>query len=103
MVKPPPPEEQQCRRLLVGYFDDQGTKTKALAIRACNFDLNYSMLEAEDGLEPGEQPEPLNEEGLLYFADRLDFNHFRSLDEAKAHYEAYWKDNGWGPISWEEP
>ena len=53
--------------LKVGVWLYDGTAKKPVDIVGLPYDWWFSMAEADDMLEPGEEPMPLNEKGFLYY------------------------------------
>ena len=70
--------------LKVGTWLYDGTAEKPVDIVGLPYDWWFSLAEADEMLEPGEVPMPLNEKGLLYYV------RFRSAGEAN---EPIWVDS----------
>ncbi len=51
----------------VGKWRYDGAADEVVRIVGLPFDYHYSLAEADDQLEPGEKPEPLGPDGLLYY------------------------------------
>jgi|SRR5690606_284712 len=71
--------------LKIGTWLYDGTTERPVDIVGLPYDWWFSLAEADDMLEPGEEPMPLNKEGLLYYV------RFRCAGEAT---EPTWVDSG---------
>ena len=67
-----------------GIWLYDGIAEKSVDIISLNYDWWYSLAEADDMLEPNEEPEPMNSEGVLYYV------RFKNAGEAT---EPTWVDS----------
>jgi hypothetical protein len=82
--------------VLSGTWYYAGVNPERITIIARNYDLRYSMYEADGMLDDDDQPTPLGPDGRLYYVAGSPA--LQSLAEAKA-----WADTQpWGPIAWDE-
>lgn len=78
-----------------GTFLYDGTAPMDVQIVGHDFDYHYATAQ-EDELEPGQEPTPLGEDGLLYQVRPGGSPLFQTVQAAKA-----WADEQpWGPVKW---
>jgi hypothetical protein len=88
-------DDRDGEPVLSGTWLYDGQTRERVTIIARNYDMRYSVYDAEGMLEDGEQPVPLGPDGRLYYVAASP--PLRSLEEAK-----HWADSQpWGPVKWE--
>jgi hypothetical protein len=82
--------------VLTGTWLYAGVQLQHVAIIARNYDVEFSMLAAEDALEPDDQPIPLGPDGRLYYVQGTSSPGHPTFEEAMAWADA----QSWGPVKW---
>lgn len=74
----------------VGQWKYDGTVDQAVRVVGLSFDYFYSLAEADGQLEPGEKPEPMGPDGLLYYVvfAHVDSPGFPTVLQAKGYAQS---------------
>lgn len=87
--------DRQGRVVAVGSWLYDSAVPKRIVVIARNYDIEYSMYQADGLLLEGELPKQPGPDGLYYYVSGS--GPFRSVHEAKE-----WASKSWGPVDWDD-